>query len=87
MAHQHVQAVYEDGILRPLEPLELAEHERVSLVVASPPEAKRRESDEYVPLVAELGESDMSWDEIQALLSKIPGSLADDFDRERDERF
>jgi predicted DNA-binding antitoxin AbrB/MazE fold protein len=31
---QSIQAIYEQGVFRPLEPVELAEHERVSLTVA-----------------------------------------------------
>jgi predicted DNA-binding antitoxin AbrB/MazE fold protein len=30
---QFIQAIYEGGVFRPLEPIQLAEHERVSLVV------------------------------------------------------
>ena len=35
-ATQVVEAVYENGVLRPLQPLELDEHARVRLTVASP---------------------------------------------------
>jgi predicted DNA-binding antitoxin AbrB/MazE fold protein len=31
---QFVQAIYEQGVFRPLEPVQLSEHERVSLMVA-----------------------------------------------------
>ncbi len=31
-----VQAVYENGVLRPLEPLNLAENERVSVTLGDP---------------------------------------------------
>ena len=30
---QKIEAVYEDGLLRPLEPLNLADHQRVSVTV------------------------------------------------------
>ena len=35
MATNHVDAVYENGVLRPLEPLPLEEHQRVRLTVSS----------------------------------------------------
>ena len=31
---QHIQAIYEDGVLKPLEPLHLAEHQRVRVSVS-----------------------------------------------------
>jgi predicted DNA-binding antitoxin AbrB/MazE fold protein len=33
---QPVQAIYENGVFRPLDPVQVAEHERVSLVIESP---------------------------------------------------
>jgi predicted DNA-binding antitoxin AbrB/MazE fold protein len=33
---RHVKAIYENGVLRPLEPLELAESEVVSLAIDAP---------------------------------------------------
>ena len=32
---QSVEAIYEDGVLKPLEPLQLAEHQRVRVSVSS----------------------------------------------------
>ena len=42
---------------------------------------------EYMPLIAEKGDSSVTWEQVQSLLAKLPGSLSDDFDRKRDERF
>jgi hypothetical protein len=42
---------------------------------------------DYMPLVAEEGDPSVTWEQVQALLAKLPGSLGDDFERERDERF
>lgn len=42
---------------------------------------------DYMPLIAEEGDPSVTWEEVQSLLAKLPGSLSDDFDRERDERF
>ena len=30
---QHLRAIYEDGVFRPLEPVRLAEHQEITLVV------------------------------------------------------
>jgi predicted DNA-binding antitoxin AbrB/MazE fold protein/predicted nucleic acid-binding protein len=39
---QHVEAVYENGVLRPLEPVLLEEQQRVTVVITDGPEAARR---------------------------------------------
>ncbi len=36
---QLIQAIYENGVFRPLEPVQLGEHARVSLAVEIPPAA------------------------------------------------
>jgi predicted DNA-binding antitoxin AbrB/MazE fold protein len=89
MVRQHVDAVYEGGVLKPLKPLDLAEHDHVSLTIASNGVLDDAESEatDYVPLIAEDGDSSITWEQVQTLLAKLPGSLSSDFDRERDERF
>ena len=37
---RHLKAIYEDGVFRPLEPVEIAEHQEVSLLVETPDEAR-----------------------------------------------
>ncbi len=38
-AHKTIEAVYEDGVLKPLQPLDLPEHQRVQVTVSpSPPD-------------------------------------------------
>jgi len=36
-----LEAIYEQGVLRPLQPLDLAEGVRVEIILVSPPEVKR----------------------------------------------
>lgn len=36
-----LEAVYEQGVLRPLQPLDLAEGVKVEIILVSPPKAKR----------------------------------------------
>lgn len=40
---QKVEAIYEDGVLKPLQPLALAEHQRVSVTVDELPAAESPE--------------------------------------------
>jgi predicted DNA-binding antitoxin AbrB/MazE fold protein len=40
---QHVYAIYEDGVLKPLTPLNLAEHQRVSISIS--PETDERSNE------------------------------------------
>jgi predicted DNA-binding antitoxin AbrB/MazE fold protein len=90
MLGQHIDAVYEAGMLRPLAPLDLAEHERVSLIIARNEEQEANASstsDDYLPLISEDGDPSITWEQVQTLLAKLPGSLSTDFDRARDERF
>jgi predicted DNA-binding antitoxin AbrB/MazE fold protein len=83
-------AVYEKGVLRPLEPLALAESQRVSLTME---EADVDMADDEV-LDQELLNSlacenlpEVTLEELQAALAKIPGSMTAAFSAERGERF
>lgn len=81
-----IRAVYEGGVLRPVEPLSLDEHQLVSVIVLddaagddelmfAPPEQFEALADHSVTLEA-----------VRHALSKIPGSLDTDFAAERNER-
>ena len=85
-----VDAVYENGVLRPLQPLDLKEHEQVVLsVVKAEGESKGpRLAVEYIErLKTELGDDPIpSLEEVRKRLSKIPGSMADEIIAQRGER-
>ena len=86
---QHVEAVYENGVLRPLNPVSLAEAERVMLTItnAKPSDSLRdKELLERVQIEVAAMENIPSLEEVHLALSKIPGSLAEDFSVEREER-
>jgi predicted DNA-binding antitoxin AbrB/MazE fold protein len=88
---RQVQAVYENGVLRPLEPLPLEEHQEVSVTI----------SDTHDPLAAmidyefverarkevEAAGRIPTLEEVRSILSKIPGSLSADLIAEREDRF
>jgi len=86
---ERVDAVYEQGVLRPLHPINLADNERVSLIIAAGGDEDIDECDilDYASSIEEEGDPGITWEQVQAALAKLPGSLCADFDRERDERF
>ena len=85
---QQVEAVYEHGVLRPLQPLTLAESQRVQLTISDAiTESYRRDAEFLDRVKAEVAAMPQvpSLDDVQKLMSKIPGSLAEDFAAEREE--
>ena len=82
-----LQAVYENGVLRPLEPLPLKEDQQVRVTVSDP--AERWLDHEYMEKVrrgvAAMGPAP-SLEEVRQTLSKIPGRLSDDIRAERESR-
>lgn len=83
-------AVYENGLLRPLESLRLAECQRVSLIID---EAQSGPVDEHLldhELLRSLDEGqfpEVTLEQVRATLAKIPGSMTSAFIAEREERF
>ena len=77
------EAIYEAGVLRPLEPLALREHEKVTL------EISRADDDrafmEYVHRQAANVEK-LSFQEIRERLKHIPGCWSDDIIEQRSDR-
>ncbi len=84
-----VQAVYENGVLRPLEPVNISEHAKVTLtIVNGSPTAGEEEwlDTEFHPSCAAEADPSVSLEAVRAALAKIPGSMTEDFIAERDER-
>lgn len=87
------QAVYESGVLKPLEPLPLAEHQIVTLVVAEDDgrhTAVHALADELLDVdalaIAEReGEGAVTLEQLHELLKSIPGSMSDVVIAERGE--
>jgi predicted DNA-binding antitoxin AbrB/MazE fold protein len=82
---RRLQAVFERGVLRPLEPLPLAEHQQVTVTVSDPEDGDVTDVAFLHYLEAEADDS-VTLESVRAALAKIGGSLAEDFRRERDER-
>jgi predicted DNA-binding antitoxin AbrB/MazE fold protein len=84
-----VEAVYENGILRPLEPLALSEHQRVVLTLSEAVPPRLRTDEEYLAAVREQVAKDgppPGLDEVRRRLAKIPGSMSADVIAEREDR-
>ena len=84
-----VDAVYERGVLRPLEPLSLAESQRVKLTISEPAGSRSHRDMEFLERVrAEVAAIPCipTLEEVQQAMSKIPGSLTEVFVAEREDR-
>ena len=86
-----VEAVYENGVLRPLQPLDLREHEHVVVsVLESTHSALESElAVEYIERIKrELQDEGPApgLEEVRRRLAKIPGSMATEIIAERGDR-
>ncbi|MDA2923344.1 antitoxin family protein [Acidobacteria bacterium AH-259-L09] len=79
-----VEAVYENGVLRPLEPIDLPEHQRVTVTIWEAPGEEWLDTDCLQSCANEVDDS-VTLEAVRKALSKIPGSLTADFISERDE--
>ena len=85
---QQVEAVYEHGVLRPLEPVSLAEAQHVTLTISDPATSRSGlDSDVLERARVEVAALDRipSIEEVRAALASIPGSLSEDVVAERGE--
>jgi predicted DNA-binding antitoxin AbrB/MazE fold protein len=83
---QRLQAIYEGGLLRPLEPLRLAERRVVEVVVCDDDLAAAPLR--FVPAeqFARYADDTVTLEQVRCSLAGIPGTLAEDFSAERNER-
>ena len=82
---RRLQAIYEKGILRPLEPLALNEHQQVTVTVSDREDGEWLDT-AFLRYLETQADDSVTLDEVRAALRKIPDSLAQDFRSERDER-
>ena len=86
-----VEAVYENGVLKPLRALDLAEHQQVTVFISEAPKSPGRTQPDaaYVEnLRNELERTGPApgLEEVRRGLSKIPGSMTQDLIAERGDR-
>ena len=82
-----LEAVFEGGVLRPIEPLRLDEHQHVSVIIldeiaGDSEELQFAPREEFEP----LADHNVTLEIVRKALSRIPGSLDADFAAERNER-
>ena len=89
--NRQVDAVYENGVLRPLEPLPLKEHQKVSVTVSDTEDSPGSMIDDAFVESArkEIQHADHipSLEEVRGILSRIPGSLAAEIGGQREDWF
>jgi len=85
---QQVDAVYENGLLRPLQPLDLLDSQRVRITVTTPEVGRSKRDLKLLERVrtevAQMTEIP-SLEDVQRMLSAIPDSLTRDFVAERED--
>jgi predicted DNA-binding antitoxin AbrB/MazE fold protein len=79
-----VEAIYESGVLRPLQPLSLAEHEHVTVTVTRQIEGPLLDH-EFVAECASEADAVVSLAEVRQALAKIRGSMDQAIDADRGE--
>ena len=79
-----IQAVYEKGVLRPLEPLALKEQQQVTVTVSDQEEDWLDAT--FLRYLETQADESVTLEQVRSALSKIPGSMVEDFRREREER-
>jgi len=90
MLLKSIEAVFENGVLRPLQTLVLVEQEKVTIQVFREGESDEEDSaelfdDEYAALCADEVDDAVSIEEVRQLLSKIKGSMDEAIDEDRGE--
>jgi predicted DNA-binding antitoxin AbrB/MazE fold protein len=85
---RQVEAVYENGTLRPLEPLTLEEHQRVTVTIEDAPKGSAESwiDHEYHAALEAAVEPEPDLEEVREALSAISGKLSDAVRAERDSR-
>lgn len=85
--HQTVEAIYDDGVLRPLQMLSLRPKQRVLLRIDEEPDAAAEMEDKaFLSYCLAEGDASVALEEVRRALAVIPGSLSGACSAERDER-
>ncbi len=81
-----VEAIYEAGVLRPVEPLALVEHERVTITVEPLDDLIDHEYTSYCRAQVEKMDRLPTLEETQERLRSVPGSFAEEIIKARGDR-
>lgn len=80
-----LQVIYENGVLRPLEPLLLEEHQLLTVTVSESHDGDWIDST-FLRCIETQADDSVTLDSVRSALAKISGSMVEDFRAERDER-
>jgi predicted DNA-binding antitoxin AbrB/MazE fold protein len=81
------EAVYENGVLRPLETLTISDRQRLLVTISDVPATAADVAAYFEPEEWEAAKhDDIGLDEVRQALASIPGSLADAVIASREER-
>ena len=83
---KQIDAIYENGVLRPLEPVGLEEHRQYSIDIMRAEGDEPVLDEEFIESCAPEDGKEVTIEEVRQALSSIPGSLSDDIRAERDRR-
>jgi predicted DNA-binding antitoxin AbrB/MazE fold protein len=86
--HQHIEVVYENGVLRPLGPLppQLQEHQRLTITIETPESVEDRLDAACLAAARRDADMTVSLEEVRRILARVPGTLADAVRAEREDR-
>lgn len=79
---KEVEAVYENGVLRPLKPLPLTEREHVKVTVSRDAEEEWLDA-EFMDACAAEADPTATLEQVRASLAKIRGSMDEAINRDR----
>jgi hypothetical protein len=72
-------------VLRPLEPLPFLEQQQVTVTISEMEDEEWQDAS-FLRYLESQADDSVAIEDVRSALSKIPGSLTEDFRRERDER-
>ncbi|MBS1786195.1 MAG: antitoxin family protein [Acidobacteria bacterium] len=84
-----LEAVFQGGVLRPLQPLNLLEDQKVVVTVATIPVTNEEEflDKEFHRYCESRADYSITLEQVRKELSSIPGAIADEIIADREERF
>lgn len=89
---RQLEAIFQGGVLRPLQPLNLLEDQKVVVTVATITETSEddfldTDLHRYCESRAKMKDPSITLESVRRELASIPGSMSDDIIADREERF
>lgn len=86
--HEHIEVVYENGVLRPLGPLppQIREHQHLRVTIETPETLEDRLDAACLAAAKREADPTVSLEEVRRILAKIPSTLSQAVIAEREDR-